>query len=136
FDSGKQSRPIDIQRLSHRRRSVSVHATRRTISGDNRFTNDIGRHRCHSSIRTAPGLPELPRDLLAAGVAGCESARNLALDRWTPVEGVNMAISRRRILQLTLAPAFLSRARAQVQDLVLTVSRIYPGADGKLVYVP
>jgi len=40
------------------------------------------------------------------------------------------------MLQLAVAPALLSRARAQVQDLAPTVSRIYPGPDGKLVYVP
>ena len=45
-----------------------------------------------------------------------------------------MAVTRRNILQLALAPAFLSRA--QVQDLAPTASRLYPGADGKLVYVP
>src|SRR5688572_25124750 len=43
-------------------------------------------------------------------------------------------ISRRSILQLAMAPAFLSRA--QVDDLAPTVSRVYPGGDGKLVYVP
>jgi hypothetical protein len=35
-----------------------------------------------------------------------------------------------------MAPAFLSQARAQVQDLAPAVSRIYPGGDGRLVYVP
>jgi hypothetical protein len=40
------------------------------------------------------------------------------------------------MLQLAIAPALLSRARGQVQDLAPTVSRIYPGPDGKLVYVP
>jgi len=45
-------------------------------------------------------------------------------------------VSRRSILQLAIGPAFLSRSPAQPQDLALTVSRIYPGADGKLVYVP
>ena len=45
-----------------------------------------------------------------------------------------MTMSRRSILQLAMAPAFLSRA--QVDDLAPTVSRIYPGTDGKLVYVP
>jgi hypothetical protein len=49
---------------------------------------------------------------------------------------MSMAMSRRRILQLAMAPAFLSRAQAQVQDLDPTVSRVYPGGDGKLVYVP
>ena len=45
-------------------------------------------------------------------------------------------LSRRSILQLAIAPALLSRGAAQLQDLPPTVSRIYPGADGKLVYVP
>jgi len=45
-------------------------------------------------------------------------------------------LSRRSILQLAIAPAFMARARAQLQDLSPTVSRIYPGADGRLVYVP
>lgn len=45
-------------------------------------------------------------------------------------------LSRRSILQLAIAPALLSRGRAQVHDLPPTVSRIYPGADGRLVYVP
>jgi hypothetical protein len=43
-------------------------------------------------------------------------------------------VSRRSILQLAMAPAFVSRA--QVEDLAPTVSRIHPGADGRLVYVP
>ena len=43
-------------------------------------------------------------------------------------------MSRRSILQLALAPAFLSRA--QVDDLAPTVSRVHPGTDGRLVYVP
>src|SRR5688572_22212328 len=45
-------------------------------------------------------------------------------------------VSRRSILQLAIAPALLSRSRAPRQDLPPTVSRIYPGVDGKLVYVP
>src|SRR4030095_1648312 len=45
-----------------------------------------------------------------------------------------MTVSRRSILQLAMAPAFLFRAQAE--DLAPTVSRIYPGTDGKLVYVP
>src|SRR5437870_5024190 len=45
-------------------------------------------------------------------------------------------ISRRRILQLAAAPALLARARAQGQDLDPTVSKVYPGSDGTLVYVP
>ena len=47
---------------------------------------------------------------------------------------MNTAISRRRLMQIALAPATL--AGAQVADLPPTVSRVYPGADGKLVYVP
>jgi hypothetical protein len=38
------------------------------------------------------------------------------------------------MLQIALAPAAV--AGAQVNDLAPTVSRIYPGSDGKLVYVP
>lgn len=49
---------------------------------------------------------------------------------------MHVAVSRRRLLQLAMAPAFLSQARAQVQDLAPAVSRIYPGGDGRLVYVP
>jgi hypothetical protein len=45
-------------------------------------------------------------------------------------------VSRRSILQLAIAPALLSRRPAPRQDLPPTVSRIYPGLDGKLVYVP
>ncbi len=47
---------------------------------------------------------------------------------------MSTAMSRRSILQLALAPAFLSRA--QVGDLAPTVSRVHPGTDGRLVYVP
>ena len=43
-------------------------------------------------------------------------------------------LSRRRMLQATLGSAAL--ASAQVEDLAPTVSRVYPGSDGKLVYVP
>ena len=43
-------------------------------------------------------------------------------------------ISRRQILQLAAAPALL--LRRQMQDLDPTTSRVYPGPDGKLVYVP
>ena len=49
---------------------------------------------------------------------------------------MSMDVSRRRMLQLAVAPALLARARSQVQDLAPTVSRIHPGADGKLAYVP
>ncbi len=45
-------------------------------------------------------------------------------------------VSRRRLLQLGLAPALLARANAQVQDLAPTASRVYPGVDGRLAYVP
>jgi hypothetical protein len=44
------------------------------------------------------------------------------------------AVSRRRMMQMTLAPAAV--AGAQAADLPPTVSRVYPGADGRLVYVP
>src|SRR3954471_8091991 len=47
---------------------------------------------------------------------------------------MSIALSRRRLLQFALAPAFLPRP--QVQDLAPTASRVYPGGDGKLVYVP
>jgi hypothetical protein len=47
---------------------------------------------------------------------------------------MSMPFSRRRILQLAAAPAFLSRP--QIQDLPPTASRVYPGVDNKLVYVP
>src|SRR4051794_31623620 len=43
-------------------------------------------------------------------------------------------VSRRRMMQLALAPAAV--AAAQEEDLRPTVSRVYPGGDGKLVYVP
>src|SRR5580693_1005034 len=45
-----------------------------------------------------------------------------------------MGLSRRRMMQTALTPAAL--AAAQVEDLSPTVSRVYPGSDGKLVYVP
>ena len=45
-------------------------------------------------------------------------------------------ISRRRILQLAAMPALLARQDLQLRDMAPTVSRVYPGADGKLVYVP
>src|SRR4051812_3057017 len=46
-----------------------------------------------------------------------------------------MAISRRTILQLAVAPAVLAPRGASGQDLDPTASRVYPGAGGKLVYV-
>jgi hypothetical protein len=49
---------------------------------------------------------------------------------------MSIDVSRRRVLQLAVAPALLAATRARGQDLAPTVSRIYPGADGKLVYVP
>ncbi len=49
---------------------------------------------------------------------------------------MSIELSRRKILQLAAAPALLARARGQGQDLDPTVSRVYPGGDGKLVYVP
>ena len=45
-------------------------------------------------------------------------------------------ISRRRILQMAAAPALLARQDLQVRDMAPTVSRVYPGTGGKLVYVP
>jgi hypothetical protein len=47
---------------------------------------------------------------------------------------MSMPLSRRRMLQLAALPAFLSRP--QIQDLAPTTSRVYPGIDNKLVYVP
>jgi hypothetical protein len=44
-------------------------------------------------------------------------------------------IPRRRLLQLGIAPAFLSRAAAQA-DLEPTASRVHPGTDGRLLYMP
>ena len=43
-------------------------------------------------------------------------------------------LSRRRILQLAVAPAFLPRGREQAGDLAATASKVYPGTDGKLAY--
>ena len=43
-------------------------------------------------------------------------------------------LSRRTVLQLAVAPAFLPR-QGQAQDLAPTVSRVYPGPDDRLVYV-
>jgi hypothetical protein len=45
-------------------------------------------------------------------------------------------VSRRRILRMAAAPALLARQDLQVRDMAPTVSRVYPGTDGKLVYVP
>jgi hypothetical protein len=47
---------------------------------------------------------------------------------------MSITLSRRSILQLALAPAFLPPP--QVEDLAPTVSRLHPGTDGRLVYVP
>ena len=47
-----------------------------------------------------------------------------------------MAVSRRTILRVAIAPAVLARTPAAAQDLDPTVSRVYPGPSGKLVYVP
>ena len=44
-----------------------------------------------------------------------------------------MALSRRRVLQMAMAPVLLPQP--QVQDLAPTTSRVYPGTDSKLVYV-
>jgi len=45
-----------------------------------------------------------------------------------------MALSRRMLMRMALVPAAV--AGAQVADIPPTVSRVYPGPDGKLVYVP
>lgn len=46
-----------------------------------------------------------------------------------------MNLSRRRLLELAIAaPAFISQARAA--DMAPTASRVYPGIDGRLAYVP
>jgi hypothetical protein len=47
---------------------------------------------------------------------------------------MNTSISRRRVLQMAAAPVLLRQV--QVPDLAPTASRIYPGVDNKLVYVP
>src|SRR5215212_2805295 len=47
---------------------------------------------------------------------------------------MSIELSRRKILQLAAAPALLFRR--QLEDLDPTASKVYPGADGKLVYVP
>ena len=47
---------------------------------------------------------------------------------------MSVVVSRRSLLQMAMVPAFLTRA--QVADLAPTVSRVYPGTDGRLVYVP
>src|SRR6186997_2361141 len=45
-----------------------------------------------------------------------------------------MALTRRSVLQMAVAPALLPLP--QLQDLAPTTSRVYPGTDNKLVYVP
>jgi hypothetical protein len=45
-----------------------------------------------------------------------------------------MALTRRSVLQMALAPALLPLP--QLQDLAPATSRVYPGTDNKLVYVP
>jgi hypothetical protein len=47
---------------------------------------------------------------------------------------MSMPLSRRRVLQMALVPAFLPRP--QLQDLAPTASRVYPGFDNKLAYIP
>ena len=44
------------------------------------------------------------------------------------------ALSRRRVLRLAMVPAAL--ASAETDDLAPSVSRIYIGTEGNLVYVP
>lgn len=46
---------------------------------------------------------------------------------------MSTAFSRRRLLQLAAVPALASRP--QLADLAPTTSRVYPGTDGRLVYV-
>ena len=43
-------------------------------------------------------------------------------------------VTRRNILQMAMMPALLRQS--QVGDMPPTVSKVYPGPDGKLVYVP
>ena len=48
---------------------------------------------------------------------------------------MKMTVSRRSmLLQMALAPAAV--AAAQIADIPPTISKVYPGTDGKLVYVP
>jgi hypothetical protein len=47
---------------------------------------------------------------------------------------MSIEVTRRSILQLAITPALL--ARAQGGDMAPSASKVYPGADGKLVYVP
>ena len=47
---------------------------------------------------------------------------------------MSIEVSRRKVLQLAMAPALL--LPRQMQDLAPTASKVYPGSDGKLVYVP
>jgi len=47
---------------------------------------------------------------------------------------MSMPLSRRKVLQMAFVPAFLPRP--QLQDLPPTASRVYPGIDNKLVYIP
>jgi hypothetical protein len=49
---------------------------------------------------------------------------------------VKVAISRRKILQVAMAPAVLASGQVKGQDLDPTASRVYPGPSGTLVYVP
>ena len=49
---------------------------------------------------------------------------------------MNILLSRRRILQMTAAMLPAALVPAQEADLAPTVSRVYPGTDGRLVYVP
>jgi hypothetical protein len=45
-------------------------------------------------------------------------------------------LSRRRLLQLGIAPALLPRGQASAPDLAPAPSRVHAGPDGRLVYVP
>ena len=91
---------------------------------------DRRRHRPARRVHARGGRPRADHDI------GHRHARESRRGGLTQHGGDSMAVSRRRLLQLGLAPALLSRANAQVPDLAPTASRIYPGADGRLVYVP
>ena len=49
---------------------------------------------------------------------------------------MRILLSRRSLLHLGIAPAFLSRLPAQAQDLEPTASSVHPGLNGRLAYVP
>src|SRR5450755_968917 len=49
---------------------------------------------------------------------------------------MKILLSRRRILQMTAAMVPAALVPAQEADMAPTVSRVYPGTDGRMVYVP